>query len=148
MLKISTVRNSLLCPTFLGTVGILRTVETFDLGTVEILSTVGIFEKIIDILLLITLVLGCTLIIDPPVSKLIVVHNGTKELQSHAKMRLLYMRLFGSKLDHKSNEHRNLCHYMRLLPFRLPQKSLIFWHFTVVNLWSLPNFPLLTQLKL
>ena len=104
MLKISTVRNSLLCPTFLGTVGILRTVETFDLGTVEILSTVGIFEKIIDILLLITLVLGCTLIIDPPVSKLIVIHNGTKELQSHAKMRLLNMRLFGSKLDHKSNE--------------------------------------------
>ena len=52
VLKISTVRNSLLCPTFLGTVGILRTVETFDLGTVEILSTVGIFEKIIDILLL------------------------------------------------------------------------------------------------
>ena len=74
VLKISTVRNSLLCPTFLGTVGILRTVETFDLGTVEILSTVGIFEKIIDILLLITLVLGCTLIIDPPVSKLIVIH--------------------------------------------------------------------------
>ena len=104
VLKISTVRNSLLCPTFLGTVGTLSTVETFDLGTVEILSTVGIFEKIIDILLLITLVLGCTLIIDPPVSKLIVIHNGTKELQSHAKMRLLNMRLFGSKLDHKSNE--------------------------------------------
>ena len=77
----------------------MRTVETFDLGTVEILSTVGIFEKIIDILLLITLVLGCTLIIDPSVRKLIVIHNGTKELQSHAKM-----RLFGSKLDHKSNE--------------------------------------------
>ena len=62
VLKISTVRNSLLCPIFLGTVGTLSTVETFDLGTVEILSTVGIFEKIIDILLLITLVLRCTLI--------------------------------------------------------------------------------------
>ena len=69
MLKISTVRNSLLCPTFLGTVGILRTVETFDLGTVEILSTVGIFEKVTDILVFFTLELGCMLIIDPPVSK-------------------------------------------------------------------------------
>ena len=65
MLKISTVRNSLLCPTFLGTVGILRTVETFDLGTVEILSTVGIFEKLIVILQFINLELECTLIIDP-----------------------------------------------------------------------------------
>ena len=46
VLKISTVRNSLLCPTFLGTVGILRTVETFDLGTVGILRTVGILEKV------------------------------------------------------------------------------------------------------
>ena len=32
------MRNSLLCPIFLGTVGTLSTVETFDLGTVEILS--------------------------------------------------------------------------------------------------------------
>ena len=33
------------------------------------------------------------------------------------------MRLFDSKLDQKSNEHRNLCQYMRFLPSRLPQKK-------------------------
>ena len=35
--------------------------------------------------------------------------------------------IFSSKLDHKSNEHRNLGQYMRLLS----KKSLIYWHFTV-----------------
>ena len=54
-------------------------------------------------------------------------------------MRLLNTRLFGSELDRKSNEHRDSYQYMRFLPSRLPQKSLIYCQSTVGGFLTTPE---------